>query len=481
MPTRRKIQVRPVTPAQPLPPRTNPWSLNPAARLFLIFALYLALRWWFLGTMAPLHFSDTASYADQYRGGFAEGFFGRIRTWSYPFFIWLTGHRYGVVVFVQRLAGTLAWFALAWAAGSIFRSAAARRVAFWGTLLFSLTLFSLIWDVMLLSESFSNSCFIAMTAAWIWFLTSRSTGLRPLASFTALTIFFAGLRDSNAIYLIIIVLSTALALALRFFRCPASHQSRRAVWTAWGLAGVLLIACLVYLGDMRRCHRNWQSIGAVISILINVKNTDHGIIPNEENIAWLSEHYGIPVAEARARIGKTTYEQPPIPPVYVNWIKQRGIPALLGFMIHHPQWSLDTFNREFTYSDTEPGLLYLTPPEPWQRANITFPFYIQVTIHKTLDRILGFSWTNNLLFLITVALGAAWLVCAWRYGQSGLTPALGTLFFLFTCVTFMLFITIFGDWYEQQRHAITGFMALYETLPILGATVVERLAMRSKY
>ena len=454
-------------------PLAGLWRLSPAARLFVVFVLYLALRGWFLGTMAPVHFSDTASYVDQYRGGFAGGFFVRVRSWGYPFFIWLCGHRLGLVVAAQRLVGALAWFALAWAAAGLFRSGFARRVALWGTLLFSLTMYSLLWDAMLLTESLSNSLFIALAAALAWLLGSRGAGLRPLGVLAALAVPFAGLRDANSLLLIFVALCAALALTLRFFRRPAARPRRLVFWTAWGLIAVLFAVGLGHLFEMRRCHRNWQSVGAVFSMCVFVKITGKQAHIYKDHIDWVARNYGLPVEDAISRLAKTAYAKPPISSMYENWLKQTGPAALIGFLSHHPGWVFETYNSSFQYGDTEAGLFYLQPLEPWQRAHIKVPFQIQVAIHKTLDPVLAIPRGNGLLALAAAALGVAWLVRAWRRGTGG---ALGVLFLLTSISAFMLFVTIFGDYNEPFRHAITGLLALYAAIPILVAAVIDRLA-----
>lgn len=464
--------------AQARRPRAFAWleRLTPAQRLLLIFGLYLALRLLFLGTMAPLQCKDSPSYIDQYRGGFAEGFFGRARCWAYPLCLWLGGYHFGLVAAAQRLAGALAWFALAVAAGGSFRSAAARRVALWGVLLISLTLFSLIWDAMVLSESFSNSGFIALTAAWIWFLGSPGAGLRPLALLAALAIPFAGQRDSNAMLLVFVSAAVALTLALRFFHRPVSPAPGAARWAAWGLVGLILAVGLAQIAEMRRCGRNWQSVGAVLSIRVFMKDIDRHPYPNDERLDWVARRYGLPLEEARARVAKTVYQAPPISPAYVDWLKHTGPQALSGFMLHHPLWVLETFNHGFSYKDTQSGLLYLQPPGPWRRANLELPSALHAALHKALDPLFGVPWFNTLLSLAAAALGVGWLVRAWRGGFDGLTRALGVLFWLTAVSALTMFFTIFGDFFDAMRHAVTGFLALYTVLPILVATAIERFA-----
>lgn len=477
MPSARKNQASPAAPSPPRPrPLAGLWHLSPAARLFALFILYLALRGWLLGTMAPVHFSDTASYVDQYRDGFAGGFFGRVRSWGYPFFIWLCGHRLGWVVAAQRLVGALAWFGLAWAAGGLFRTGYARRVALWGTLLFSLAMYSILWDAMLLTESFSNSLFIALAAALAWLLDSRGPGLRPLGLLAALAVPFAGLRDSNSLLLLFIAFCVALALASRFFRRPAARPARRAFWIAWGLAGVLFAAALGHLFEMRRCHRNWQSVGAVFSMRVFVKINGKQAHSIAEHIQWVARHYGLPVEDALSRLAKTTYAKPPISPTYEHWLKQTGPAALAGFLSHHPRWVFETFNSSFHFGQTEEGLFYLQPMAPWQRAHLKLPFYVQLAIHKTLDPLLGVPWGNSLLALAAAALGVAWLVRSRRRGADGLSGALGMLSMLLSVAAFMLFLTIFGDYNEPFRHAVTGLLALYAAVPLGVAAVIERLA-----
>lgn len=227
---------------------------------------------------------------------------------------------------------------------------------------------------------------------------------------------------------------------------------------------------------MRRCGRNWQSIGAVFSIRVFMKDIDHHAYPNEEHLDWVARRYGLPVEEARARVAKTVYQAPPLSPAYVDWLKRTAPHALSGFMLHHPLWVLETFNNGYTYKDTQSGLLYLKPPDPWQRANIELPSAMQAAIHTALDPLFGIPWFNTLLSLAAAALGLGWLVRAWRSGFDGLTRALGVLFWLSAISAFTIFATIFGDFFDAMRHAVTGFLALYAILPILGGAVVEWLA-----
>lgn len=287
-------------------------------RILAALLVYLAVRGFVLGVMGPVSFIDTPTYSDLFKDGFAGGFFGRTRPWGYPLVFWLAGQHFGLVAVAQRLAAGLAWFVLALALAGLFRTALARHLAFWGTLLFSLTLFSVIWDVFLLTESFSISLFVALTALAAWFLKKDSPALPLPGAMVVLALPFMGLRDSNTPLIYLLACGLAVTLAARGFRAGEPRPPRRGLWGGLALAGLLALTALFHTHDVRVSHRNWQSIANSLSYravqkLVVENNIVKGV-PDEDTIAWLAERYGMPADEARARCGKTAYQDPPSAP-----------------------------------------------------------------------------------------------------------------------------------------------------------------------
>ena len=453
--------------------------LGPRAHLGLAFIGYLAVRWFVLGGMAPVWFSDTQLYAAQYHGGFAGGFFGLARSWGYPFFLWLTGYHWGLAVAVQRLAAGAAWFALAAAAAGLFRTPWVRRGVFAAMLLVSLNLYAVMWDVMLLSESLAIACLVVFAAAWLRFLRAPGLGLRWLGAMALLAAPLAGLRDSNAPLLLFFALAAAIAALCRALRPGAQKPTRPALAGGLALCGVMALTALFHHHDALAGHRSWANIGNVLSVRVFAKQgfAGSGTVADLEKIDWLARHYGLPTPEAMARVGRLVTQEPPLSPRYRAWLEATGPRAWSGFLLRHPVWVLALYSNEAVY-EAQP-LDYLdVEGEKWRAAHLGLPFAVRGLTHFFCGPLLGLRIFNILLALAAAAAGAAWVgaMLGWRMAR-GTAAWLGAFFWLTAASVLAALVAMVGDGIEVWRHAILGLMTLYAAIP-LAAGAAGELAWR---
>lgn len=441
----------------------------------LAFAVYLAVRWFVLGWMAPVWFSDTALYAAQYRGGFAGGFFGLARSWGYPLFLWLTGYHWGLVVVVQRLTAAGAWFALAAAAAGLFRTPWVRRGVFGALLLVSLSLYAVTWDAMLLSESLAISCLVAFAAVWLRFLRAPGLGLRWLGALTFLAVPLAGLRDSNAPLLLFFALAAAVASACRALRSAAQKPARPALAGAFAFCGAMALIALFHHHDALAGHRSWANIGNVMSVRAFAKQgfAGSGTVADLEQIDWLARHYGLPAPEAMARVGRLVTQEPPLSPRYRAWLESTGPRAWTGFLVRHPGWVLELYGNVAVY-EAQP-LDYLdVEGQKWRAAHLGLPYAVRGLIHFFCGPLLGLRVFNILLALAAAVAGAAWVgaMLGWR-AVRGAAAWLGAFFWLTAASALAALVAMVGDGIEVWRHAILGLMALYAAIPLAAGAVGE--------
>jgi hypothetical protein len=450
--------------------------LTPARGPLITFAIYFTLRWFILGWMEPVWFSDTQAYAAQYQQGFGGGLLGQGRPWGYPLFLWLTGYHFGLAAVLQRALAALAWFALARAAAGLFRRVWLQRAIFSAVLALSMALFVIQWDVMLLSESLSVTCFAALTAAWCRLAREQrlEAALPCLGLLAALAVPFAGLRDSSAPLLILLTLFIAAWASLRFFSRPRPERPpRRRLAAALALAGWIALVAAFHHHDAQASKRGWSNLCNVLSMRAFVKEVFKNYYTvDSENVAWMGRRFQIPEREAAARIGRNAGQEPPISPAYRAWLQDAGPRAWASFLLHHPGWLIRSFTAYPTYNAIRNTYINQEPAK-WSRAHLWPATIIQATIHAGAWWLLGFHFQNVILVLMIEVLGLLWLGTRRWPALRGYGAPLGALLWLSAAGLLAALVAFVGDSIETWRHALLGLVALYVALPLGVGLMIE--------
>lgn len=463
--------------AEETTPLTPPSKrLRPLAIHLGLFALYLGLRWLLLGGVQPVHAADTETYAAQYRDGFGKGFFGQARSWAYPFFLWLCGYRWVLVVALQRLASGLAWYGLALAAMGAFRFAFLRWFAFAATLLLSFALHVISWDAMLLTESLTITLFVALGAAWLRALCDSRRTAGWMGALALLALPFSGLRDGNAL---LIFLLGAMALALfaarsvRALRGGARPERIQAI-TGAALAALLLLVGLFHYRDAHAGKRGWANVANVIHIRALVQR-DALNRPGLDfaNADWLARHFQMPREDALAHAGRRIGQGPPPGEAYRAWLENTGPRAWSSFLLRHPGWLIDNFKKKEQYGVLETPYVD-AGREQFSRTHIQWAFAVHNLLHGGLRALFTWSPLNTALLVCALLTGLLWIAAAWRGGPlHPSAPMLGLLCWLFSVSFLAPMIAFVGDAIETWRHSLVGLIALYLTLPLAPAALAQ--------
>lgn len=157
------------------------------------------------------------------------------RPFSYPTFLALAGQHLFLVYSLQLLISMFAWFFL----GLSFAGTFNRPWQFWLSLIIVLLLSCqtsvIIWDSKILSESLSVSFSVLILGVIIQCLRTRFA-LKWVLFICALSIFYMGLRDSQA-YLMIMVLMVTLIYAWRI--------NKKSTWLNTLLFGIVIILSFI--------------------------------------------------------------------------------------------------------------------------------------------------------------------------------------------------------------------------------------------
>lgn len=459
----------------PVRPARWPNRLDSARPAIVAFIIYCCLRQFILGRVPPVWFSDSEGYIEPYRNGTATGFLGQGRPWAYPLFLWLTGYHFGLAVLVQRLAGTVAWFALARAAAGLYRAAALRRFVFYVLLVLSLTLYAIQWDVMVLTESLTLSCFLLLSAAWFRLLHTEGAGLSWLATIAALAFPLAGLRDASIPLLLVFAAAAGALVLARFLHQPrAGSRPVGSLLAGLALSGMLAFCAFLHQRDIQSGHRGVGNLDHVLNLRAFIKDVDDdgSFATDTDNIEWLARNYTLPSEEAMERAGSIDADAPPLSLRYRAWLENTGIRAWTDFLLHHPGWLWSAYHGYSLY-DVSDSVYTEDDPEKWRTAHLGLASLIHGMLYGGLSWLFNMETLNSLLLLGTGLLAAAWLASwRWRLLHRHSAP-LGALFWICSVAALAPLIAFVGDTIETWRHALIGLIALYIMIPLALALLAE--------
>jgi hypothetical protein len=286
----------------------------------------------FLGSDARA-FRDTIDYNEVAAADiFSSKFLAGDHPPTVPFLYKLLGTGDTARLAGQIVASIASWLTLAGVAAWILRDTRVRVAAFAAVLCFSLAGEIVLWDALLMSESFSLSLTALLVAAWLWF--AHRPGPWPLLAALAVTALWTLARDPHAYVLLVAAVALAATLLVR------EGRGLRAL----ALAGVVAIA-LVSLQSASVGYKRWEyPLQNVIAkrIAADREALDHFAdagMPVTPEFVRLSRHYrsGDAVEDPFAHpagMGNPELRSRYLP--FQFWLVEEGRRTYTTYLLTHP-------------------------------------------------------------------------------------------------------------------------------------------------
>lgn len=273
----------------------------------------------------PLRYYDTTSYvvaAHRPLGSLA--FWAGGRPPLLPLILKVTGAT-GSLIVLQVLVASLAWGALAWAAG--------RLVGGWKALVviavvlgLSLSAPVIEWDRSLLTESLALSLIVFLLALVLLFVGSRRYRGVIITAFVVSALLLGALRDAQVVVVGLLGLGLVAAGAL-----VVAH--RRSLFIG---ALILVVGSGALAVGALSSHRNTKNVLDVL---------EGRIFPYSTRVAWFAAH-GMPQAKVvermpvlrlgpRSPVVLINPQQPSFAPL-ARWIAHEGAPTYALWLSTHP-------------------------------------------------------------------------------------------------------------------------------------------------
>lgn len=345
------------------------------------------------------------------------------------------------IVTFQIILSIVSWLILTWSVAFSFRRFRTRVTA--ALILFSFAFVPQLsdWDSILLSESVSFSLFALMSAFFLTLLTltlrpEPLTKIRITKTIIAAVLFFISAyawvftRDTNAYFLILLIIALGLAAVLAFQRRAQSSALISLV------LGVLLSGLFAFHQATFRESERWM--------LPMLNNYVGNVFPYESRVAWFEER-GMPAQpELIAKTGSAEYNDIYEQAEFIDYIKRSGTRNYISFLIHHPlltlrdtYFSLDGFFAEniqpFYYGADEDKPRWAEP-----LGNLLHPL------------------SSALIILVPLLCAAVWL----RGGSAVPSPRVLFLCTLTLGAFALIWIAYLGEVRSIWRHVLSGVLVL---------------------
>jgi len=281
----------------------------------------------------PPSYPDSFSYLKvATRGPLHFHFFFDERPIGYPLLLWAVGRSSTLAVVTQTLVYVVAFWVLCTV---LVQELTSRTVAFIAVVLIAAVAIqprNSLWNLVILSESFSSA--LAMLSIAAWFRAAARPSLRTLKWAWIGTVAWILVRDTNVLPTVLVILPATL---LVFFKMPRADAAlRKRVLT--GAVAVLLVCGYVYVSQSVS-HRTQYSVDNVVGMRV---------LPHPSLTKWFVEG-GMPLDDAlRARTNKNAWDDnsafldAPNLAKYRKWARGAGGRRLLESMVvRAPDWWKD--------------------------------------------------------------------------------------------------------------------------------------------
>jgi hypothetical protein len=319
------------------------WDLGVVARdrrwlLLAAFTLTKLLSFW---GKSPLYTGDEELWGRLAGHSlFGAEFWTGNRPFTTPLLHKLAGLAHDRVIGLQALIGAAAWAVLAFAVSRLIRSKLGSELAFALILALGLTSAVLGWDVVIRSESLSNSCLVLLIAATLNLLRSLYEENARAALAWSAAAAFAGLfasfaRDSNAYIVTVLVPFLAIPAALLV------SKHRHAATSSRFPAGILALTALSFLLTSVVARRNAEESERYRWPLTNV--VFKRVLPDRAKLAYFHDELGMPVSPTLLRLkhkqmssGNWLVRRAPELEAYRAWLVTKGYAGYQRYLLSHP-------------------------------------------------------------------------------------------------------------------------------------------------
>lgn len=359
----------------------------PLKLILAIAVAYVATRSFaFLGVEARA-FNDTTDYNEMAAAPiFSSKFLAGDHPPTVPLFYKVLGTGDGARLAAQLVFSVVCWLGLAAVTTSVLRDARVRVAAFAAILCFSLASQIVLWDALLLSESFSLSLTAALVAAWLLF--AQRPGAWTVAVALAVTALWTLARDPHAYVLLVAAVGLAVSLLVR------GGRGLRAI----ALAGVLAIA-LVSLQSASVGYKRWQyPLQNVVAkrIAADEEALDHFAdagMPVTPRFLELSRRYrtGTNTPDPFAHpAGITNPDRRPRYLPFQFWLVEDGRHTYTTYLLTHPGYVAKAFGDfdhvlldphvEWYRSEESPAEVALLPDLVYPPGAVLPPIYLAIAL-----------------------------------------------------------------------------------------------------
>ena len=334
------------------------------------------------------------------------------------------------LLYGQTVVYLAAFSFLAFACIKTSQDGKGRFLLFIFPLLFSFVPSILRWNFVALSESLSISFFVVFIAAWIMFLQTKR--LSWLVSVAIIALLWAGVRDTNAYVLVMIVLVIIVALIRA---CSLKNVSMMAL-CVWFI-------CIFILSDFS-ANAGSRWVHPLYKVLCM------RILPVPEHVSFFSKH-GMPVNPDLMFFSgkKANYDNWAILKIssleeFRQWTHEHGKTTYIKFLITH-----------FPYTITEPIFSVA-------KDFLSFAYYSRVHITDGTYRNINVPPTHNRIALIYFSIGYSVAICYvfiwWRRKHLYQCPYLVVPAVMVLLSAPHVWITWHGDAAETGRHSLLAFV-----------------------
>ena len=409
----------------------KPWVTSPYA---FITAPYLVLRVAAWAGVDPKTYQDTSDYLKYAaKPFFSEQFWAGGRSWAPVLFYRLLpdGNTYRSLG--QILVSVACWLALAIVTARCIRRPGLRLVAYAAVLAFSLSIWIVQWDSVIVSESLAISLGAALVAAWLALV--RRPGTLNVVLVLAVSLLWASTRDANS-WMVLMPIPFVLVWLLR------SRSGLLVARAALVIGSVAIFYSVVVESTNGPVYRGAEVLFHVV---------EHRAVKDRTEIAYFRDH-GMPARPATYR-----------PRNYVEWFRHHARSTLMGFLITHPYKTVAPVLRSRDEIIDTRFLAHYRARD----ARTILPEPIAEIIYPN-------SFEHVLFWVVLVCFGAGF--AAYRCGASGvwLVPAL-----LLAFQPAHALIAYHGDAWEVSRHTLLVGMFTRLSLVLLALFALDAFLGRA--
>jgi len=483
----------------------------PRAHLIVIGVCVLSAaafvaRWALLAGCSPIISPDSAGYEDAGKRGVLQNPFFKGRPRGYPLVIEAMGESRTRVIFFQRLLSGIAWISVSIACAYRLRTQALKWIAALAIFMFGCTPLITCWDAMIMTESLTISVFLIIVTIVLCGDDVRKS-LGGLTVLVLVLFYFSILRDANAYLLPIVALYVIL---LEFFAWRKGGTANEWKTDPWRVAIRLLLISLIpaawlFLNYEAKISKRWE--GTLMNSLnlqvlrgtipdekiwiIDSRNLqefvgtgqDKDFSPDEGNLMYLVNNYGLPLDEAKLHIGHVNWDKLETP-AYDAWIANKGYDAYFAFLVSHPKWVLSNYARCGDLYSFD-GRLIMRHWKNWQSdfkntGNETL-MIVERFYFNTFGLLAHLGFSYLVMIPISLALFIWWIMLQRDENSSIAFRSLVATIAVLFCFAYVIgFIAWFGDGYYQSmwRHSIVGMVSYYIGAIMLTLAITDLLVSR---